>query len=399
MSKIFDAGLREAFLAISNSLSLNSGLMENTVILCHLHCFETTSSLFRQLIGVGINAANIHVFSKPYSKNAVGEIELGKLGLTAFSGKAGRVKAGEYDAYITDQLRRFCAQVKRLTPNATRVLLLDDGGQLSTAAVRDFDTEKLKLVSVQTTTSGHQAASDLPFSVVSVAETEIKHAVEYPEIASIAFQKLEREGVLAGVEVFGVLGFGELGKAMAKCASRHGMKVVISDTKNPDPAVEYEVVTPDRLLSVCDLVAGCSGSDAGLSLIEAGLSSKFRPKSPHVSLFSMSSRDIEFGSILRKSGLELDLDEIDYPSVSLNLKWGERTMQPVKILNAGFPYNFDKERELEGSDCIFVTRALQGVGLLVGLSIIDSPPSSEILPLSKEIQDVISRVREDHFID
>lgn len=398
MSKIFDEGLREVFLAVLNSLKLNSVLRENTVILCHLHCFKTTSSLFRQLIAVGINAANIHVFSKPYSKNAVGEVELGKLGLTVFSGNVGRVKAGEYDAYITEELGYFCEQVKRLAPNATRVLLLDDGGQLSAAAVKIFDTEKLKMVSVQTTTSGHQIATDLPFSVVSVADTEIKYKIEYPEIASIAFERLERERVLAGAEVFGVLGFGKMGKALAKCAWQRGMEVVVSDPNREDVPPEYKLVEPSKLLSVCDLVAGCSGSDSGLSLIEAGLSSEFRPKTPLVSLFSMSSRDIEFGYILQKSGLEFDLNEIDYPTLSLNLRMGGRTKQRIEVLNAGFPYNFDREKELEGLDRIFVTRALQGSGLLVGLSIIDSSSNHQRLNLCSEIQDAISRIREDHFI-
>ena len=104
-----------------------------------------------------------------------------------------------------------------------------------------------------------------------------------------------------------------------------------------------------------------------------------------ISLFSLSSRDIEFRSLLRYSDLSFSLADQIYPKVNVSLKSG----QGVTIMNAGFPMNFDRAQERERAERIFVTRALQLAGVIYGASILIDGKKSGFFQLPKEVEEAI----------
>lgn len=336
--------------------------LNGVTLVCVQHLLETSGSLIQTLVSLGLNPSNIHVLGKAYSSNSSVEERLRSLG--AHVVEAGRqLRWGEYSTQLTEDVSRLWDQVaegiEAQRPDA--LVVLDDGGFCikGMPAFRD-----VPVVGIEQTMSG-LALLDVPplCPVIDVASSAAKQWIEPPMIS---------EAVLARLQTYrlpdspiGVVGFGNIGKAMTQTLSRIQSPILAFDENIGAEGKSGTTIFCDslgELYSKSATIFGCTGRDtlAGKEWWPQLVGERL--------LISCSSQDMEFRSIL------LSLNDGNQELVSRQQLTSEVTVPlgqgKLRILRGGFPVNFDGSRESVPAADIQMTRGLLLGAILQAVSLI-----------------------------
>jgi len=336
--------------------------LDGVTLVCVQHLLETSGSLIKTLVSLGLNPSSIHVLGKAYSSNSSVEERLRSLG--AHVVEAGRqLRWGEYSTQLTEDVSRLWDQVAAgidaRRPDA--LVVLDDGGFCikGMPAFRD-----VPVVGIEQTMSG-LALLDVPplCPVIDVASSAAKQWIEPPMIS---------EAVLARLQTYrlpdspiGVVGFGNIGKAMTQTLSRIQSPILAFDENLGAEGKSGTTIFCDslgELYSKSATIFGCTGRDtlAGKEWWPQLVGERL--------LISCSSQDMEFRSIL------LSLNDGNQELVSRQQLTSEVTVPlgngELRILRGGFPVNFDGSRESVPAADIQMTRGLLLGAILQAVSLI-----------------------------
>ena len=347
---------------IASQVSGPQASLSGVTLVCVQHLLETTGSLIQTLVSLGLKPPNVYILGKAYSSNSSVEERL--RGMGAHVVEAGRQQRwGEYSTQLTEDVSRLWNQVaegvEAKRPDA--LVVLDDGGFCikGMPAFRD-----MPVVGIEQTMSG-LALLDVPppCPVIDVASSATKQWIEPPMIS---------EAVLARLQPYrlpdspvGVVGFGNIGKAMTQTLSRNQSPVFVFDENiGPEGKSGTTVFchSLDELYSKSATIFGCTGRDtlAGKSWWQQLPGERL--------LISCSSQDMEFRSIL------LSLNDGTHELVSLQQLTSDVTVTlgegKLRILRGGFPVNFDGSKESVAAADIQMTRGLLLGAILQAVSLI-----------------------------
>lgn len=138
--------------------------------------------------------------------------------------------------------------------------------------------------------------------VVEVASSALKRHFESPLIAEVAVHKLNniiKQFNIAKNLIFGIIGNGYIGSALAKHLIKLGYIVIVPDVKaNVDLGEKYNnrikfVNGMEKVVLISDCIIGCTGTDCFKGLDILSLIEKNKV------FISFSSEDKEFRSLLK----------------------------------------------------------------------------------------------------
>lgn len=313
---------------------------DDTAIVAVQHLLRQTVALFRAMGELGVNPKNIFALGKVYSNSPPVIRTLRETGVTVINTTV--PAPGEFHvsfqhdinrlwAVAAESLRRRCIR---------RIIVLDDAGACIASVPEDL-VRRYSLCGVEQTTSGILLLEDNPppFAVISWARAAVKLEIGGPVFSQSLIEKLNTKflnGAALRGEQVGVIGFGSIGRGIAKLIARQGNKVLFYDA-NPNlqaPSYLHKRITRvgslEDVMVSCDYVFGCSGRNP--------FSFEQSPKHrPGAKFFSASGGDQEFGPIIR--------DLKNKPDFEVNLNTWDITSQhgpcgPIRIGYLGYPYNF-----------------------------------------------------------
>ena len=337
-------------------------------IVCRLHLLPSAVSLLKHLANL-VGPANLFVLEKAYStvpwvraeceamlkQNLVREgVQVG----TRYEESARRSVDRLWDRVrlATHEQPGLSAEGNAGLPNVTgryyrRLVVLDDGGELI-SAVPDSGFEDTLVTAVEQTSSGIWRLDRARWypRTVDVAYSAAKQVAESPVIARAVFDKLAGLGVLKPGPI-GLLGLGRVGHSLARLFIEKGYQVLGFD---PDPHRRIgHAPSALHVIQASDLIIGCSGQDPLAAL-------DWQVVHGERTLVSASSRDDEFRSVLHHV-----CDARDDPFAPITVR--PHAGLKLRVLNGGFPINFDREREWEPAHAIQLTRALLYTGVVQAL--------------------------------
>lgn len=270
-------------------------------------------------------------------------------------------KPGRYGDYLhkkAEVLWQKAREYLTKNPIIQKVIILDDGAFLISSLPRELRS-KVKIVAVEQTQRGITKAQNRDVPLINVAECKIKKRVESHFIAKVSLQKAKGicRSLCDKMSQIGIIGNGAVGEALAAHLDEVGYTNVYSYDHDPQKRTHKKSAqSAIELVDKCDIFFGCSGEDSVLSEVNSTLvAGKW--------FISCSSSDSEFSWLLQSAGAEFMLPYYKFSTVLVPIKGKD----PAKILNGGFPINFDRTPESVPLNEIQLTRGLMHAGLIQAL--------------------------------
>jgi hypothetical protein len=340
---------------------------EQCVIVAHLHVLPSTVALFAQLKQLGFSMSSMVVVPKPYSTIAAAEDALKAMGVRILGSVLPEYRPRWYDGYMQTALREACAYTRDLARRrrAKRVVLVDDGGLLTDEWWRQNRRNEVDCISVQQTASGffpHRMESKI--TKVDVARSTAKKVFESKVIIDGLAKRIATLQPVLSRRNIGVIGAGAIGSRLVQTLRKIGKTVWVYDSS---PNAMKDAANRCRDWADCfqraEVIFGCTGRDFSFPLDSL-------PQATSRTLISLSSRDVEFYSFLSSPRLRLGRRYADQRHFEdIVLQTGPAYSGWFRIMNGGFPINFDRRREWEAASEIVVTRALVLLGMLQALCV------------------------------
>lgn len=344
-----------------------SGL-ERIAFVCVQHLLPTTVSLFSSLIKLGARPDNIYILGKHYSTNNLArEAMVHQLGLRLVENTP-QTKLGFFsDFFFKDVINLWQQFLNDLsTKSIDSVIVVDEGGHCL-AALPDKLAISHKVVGVEQTTAGLlkpyvvNNLLKLQVPLINVAQSAAKKWLESFVISRSIIKKIfdiipnENENL-----VFGIIGLGAIGRAVADRLSELGYQPSVYDIRHTEQMKNENYNWKDsvnQVVSSADIILGCSGQDISKE-IETFASIRLDR-----SLISCSSEDIEYNSLLRD--IQQNRQKMSVTSSVLqDAVYETQHNKHLTIHRGGFPINFDNSCELEPVSEIQLTRGLLLGGIL-----------------------------------
>ncbi len=343
------------------------------------HLLETTGSLVKALIRLGVAPNDVFLAGKAYSSNPDVANELTRLGIHVLE-PTGTWGWGEFHRQLESSARDLWRAVFS-DGYSGEVVVLDDGG--FTLATAPPFSGRNRIAGVEQTTSGTLNASSagLRCPTVDVAHSAAKKILESPLIEAAVSRRIRyMDGAFPPGLTWGVVGTGNVGTAILDGLKRKNRRVLAYDVDRSGSRMADVVFCRDlrELFEEADVILGCAGQD-----ILAG-QTWWKTLSGEKILVSCSSNDVEFRTLLRAlregpAGTPADLlGNVVIPSES-----GRFT-----VLRGGCPINFDGTRESVPAEDIQITRALLLIGVLQAREILArrERQAPVFLPLAPQLQ-------------
>lgn len=331
----------------------NLTLQDDVIVIAHTHILESSYAFFRHLAAV-VGYQNIFIMEKPYSTVPSVADKVVEMGCDLI--RVPMRKGVAYEFAVQDSIRvlwRKVLEQKKRIP-ITKIIVVDDGADVLTN-IPWADLKGITVVGIDQTTRGiirlNESCGKFP-PVISVAGSALKKEIESGFIAKAIVQETKR--VLKGAlkKKIGVVGAGNIGMCIIEQFKKNDLQLSYYDILKIN-SLAGGITSISEVIEKNDVIIGATGKDflRGVVLDKA-------KGDKH--LISASSADVEYYSILNRAGFLADsFETIDFsPVPGLHLK----------ILNGGYPINFNRRQEIEHSEDIQLTRALLFAGFVDALN-------------------------------
>jgi len=326
--------------------------LPDCAIVVHTHLLPNSFPFFRHLSHL-VAPGRIYILEKPYSTILSVFKDLVRSGydVTKVHMESGTPYEFATNKSIEVLWRKVIESQKK--NGFTKLLIVDDGGDLW-LSIPWNELEGVEIVGVEQTQRGItriQNSSVRTPPIISVASSGIKKLVESEFIGISVLKKLNEIGALSGAKQIGILGIGSVGGAVQRALTAIGRTALCYDPTyhSAESCPENAISSIDVLLNKCDLIIGTVGSD---SIVGTALE---RVSGSKV-LASASSADVEFGSLLKLAEPSSDIFGTHIVKVHDGFD--------LKILNGGYPINFDRVKDSTPDEDIVLTRCLLYIGAM-----------------------------------
>ena len=268
------------------------GDFTNVHILACQHILSPQAFMFDMINKSGIPKENIHIFGKIYSTNKIVLNDLKTKGFDIIEHEFNQNKY--FDIQHKENCDKEFYRIKQLLGPNSRLILLDDGGELIKTALEYFKTNNSNMITVgvEQTSSGFRKLEDekLLFPIFNVARSNTKLKKESPIIAKIGTKRINETINQYNIKPrILISGLGPIGSSIKKELDKKYFCVGY-DIKNNERENIVDVIIRNRI----NLVVGCVGkyilSKNQLEHINKNIIDK-------LFLISMSSSDREFDSL------------------------------------------------------------------------------------------------------
>lgn len=349
-------------LLIKKSLSsIGPEPLANTTVVYVHHALASSLSLLKAKIQLGLQPKNIFVLNKHYSECRSVVLDIKNLNVN-YQPCSEQVSLGRFShsfAYDISLLWHKVLSTKQETDN---LIIMDHGGY----ALNYIPLEILKMynvIGIEKTTGGFLNGNleGLPFPIIDIATCAAKKILESPLIAEAVVAKLmPLIPIKQNHLTCGVIGYGAIGKAIAKKLTSMGHRVITHDKNScePEKKQENELIVIDNLtaaIGFSDYIFGCTGRDIASSI------DLFRLCPKDKVLISCSSEDKEFLSLIQYIQRKQPITHVNPLS---DIIWKNDVGANIRIVRGGFPVNFDGSNESVPNKDIQLTRALVLAGAL-----------------------------------
>ena len=338
--------------------------LEDTVIIGVQHILPTTASMFDVIINqFGINPSDIFLAGKFYSSCPPVEHYMRHKGIHLMKNRIPR-RPGQFEELMHDTVHDMwillAEHLKKTKKN--KVIIFDEGAHCL-ESIPTWIRYECAFSSLEQTRFGLYAESvgTQLFPLIDVARSSAKKRLESPIISKAIMKKIKEilpKLTINPNTVFGVVGNGAIGSAIVSHLLSLGYKVVIYDgNENAFNTIHhhncFRVGKISSVIAGSNIVFGCTGRDISND------SNIFGLVKDEITLISTSSQDIEFKSLLKSS------DKIQFTKSENNalsyLNLFSDSGAEIRILENGFPINFDRTAASDPADDMELTR-----GLLLG---------------------------------
>jgi len=341
---------------------------ENITFVCVQHILETTGSLFEALTRHGAKPENIYIMGKFYSTHAETAERMRKeLGLKYYDSKV-PIRLGEFHNYFSKDINSLWVQVIRKLKQAHNhsIIVIDEGG-MCIRRVPDYVLRNFNVIGLEQTTSGIKNHHQTKFPVIDIASSAIKKHVECLLIIETIIEKLKSHINLKNNSTYGVIGLGNIGRSLAIYLKNKGLRVNIYDI---DPVKEcpsgvHKCPNVIDLLNSSEIIFGCTGDHLPNE-------SWFSEVTGEKILVSCSSADIEFLEILHRAENPLIERKNNHYLIQTAVYKDLDNKLIYRILNGGFPINFDRTSQSVPSMDIQLTRGLIFAGMIQAAALLET---------------------------
>lgn len=343
--------------------------LTNLVIIGAQHILPSTLTMLESFFDRGLSPDNVFLIGKCYSTDFHAYSELRNLGVHVCPSSLKFDKSSSFDSVYNANIRTFVEKTIRSIRKIKdqQIVVLDDGGVLISRLNEICLKNEMNLTCLEQTTSGYEKIKNLNLQmcVVNVARSFTKLHVESKIIAKTAIQAVYEKfskGLRLPKNIL-VIGNGAIGGALAD-ALEGQFDIFLADTSRERSEVPYEEYLAN--LHYFDMIVGCVGkvvlSSNEISKLKSG-----------AILSSLSSSDREFDILeFRKEAKSLSSCHDDFECCN-----------GVKVLNCGFPINFNGNAAQVDIDEFELTRALISAGILQA---IEHSTEKGLFSLEQEIQ-------------
>ncbi|MBI4822039.1 MAG: NAD-binding protein [Deltaproteobacteria bacterium] len=348
------------------------------------HFLATSVPLALALRKAGAELDSTVMVGTPYGSNRTVVDTLTQMG---FDLRVPTLSVADYRKAVEKGLDDVVAKHRK---NGQSVVVLDDGGlvaDLLHANAKYADVRgAFKLV--EQTTGGvivsEKHALETPIINAARSKSKMREAPFIGEaVATKVRQGLERIGKKIAGQKAVVIGFGTVGKQLAKQLREAGAKVVVIEPSETRRAAAKDAgfAVSDSVkkhLSNSDLLVGCTGTQT-LSLED------MKHLKSGATIASASSKQTEFQmdalkrAASKKQKIEPDVSTVTLPSYEYTLGRKQLT-----VLGDGWPVNFDGDVEDIDAEDIQLTRAIMFSGALQASKLLNTESRAGLVPYDEK---------------
>ncbi len=347
---------------VEKAASLQLPAPDRTAFICMQHILETTATILKGLVDIGIKPENIFCSGKSYSTAPEVAAAIGDLGIQLIPATNHKI-IGQYQQACREGLssmwQQFAESIR--TKTIERIIVLDDGGRLL-EAMPSFLKYDYKIAGIEQTRGGLYSPSliQLPFPLVEVASSAVKRMVEPPLIMEAVLNRIRpmitKLRATREKMIFGVIGNGAIGSAIVNYLLSEGVKVVVYDENDKsfhsnrghkNARFLYQADSPARVIANSDCIFGCTGRDVTRNVDTFGFNAD-------KVFISCTSEDREFLSLLQKIG---SISQESFSPLE-DILFTTESGCKILVVAGGFPVNFDRTPYSVLSHDIEITRAL-----------------------------------------
>lgn len=329
-------------------------------IIIHTHVLPTSVALFRHLAHL-VGTKNIFLIDKSYStiRESLNEVLQSGVEVLPVVAEKHVPFESSLEKGISLMWKRFIEKHKKV--GFKKLIILDDGADvlLSVPWNELVDVEVAGVEQTQRGITRMNGSSMRTPPVVAAASSGIKKLIESPFIGAAVVEKLVHTGILSDSKRVGIVGAGSIGQAIMDELKKIDKEYIFYDISD-SVTLKNDArsrVSVDTLIENSDIIIGTTGTDFMRGVV---LDRVFGEKI----FVSASSSDVEFRTILQ----QCDVPENPFSDVYIKIS----DTLSVKVLNGGYPVNFDRKTEWEAAEDIVLTRCLLYIGVMQALQILAS---------------------------
>ena len=337
------------------------------------HILPSTLLLLHSLFKRGLDPEKVYLIGKCYSTDISTYEAMKDVGIKVCPSSITFDQDQSFDDFYANAVSAFFENSTRKLRNTETLLLLDDGGELLLKSNAFKNKLSYHLACVEQTTSGYEKLKkcriDMP--IINVARSKPKLEQESKIVAKTAINAIANrmsKGDIRAEKVL-IIGNGSIGEAVSD-ALEGSCDVYCWDINYKKSQIKDRELSAD--LHRFDLILGCTGVTS-LNLDALG---KLTDKAV---LASLSSSDREFDILSWRQAIP---NSITCHSDFIG-------QNGVKVLNCGFPINFNGVTSEVDIPEFQLTRSLIAGGICQAITQKDS---KGIIPLSSKIEQLIAQV-------